>query len=69
MLPVALTCWMTDVVCLFVEDAASLYDIHSSNKGSDNLSHEGVLRALYEASGGNMEVMFNGVRQVLLHVL
>ena len=54
---------------LFVEDAASLYNVHSSNKGSDNLSYEGVLRALYKASGRNMAVVFNGVRQVLFAYL
>lgn len=54
---------------LFVEDAASLYNVHSSNKGSDNLSYEDVLRALYEASGRNMAVVFNGVRQVLFAYL
>jgi serine/threonine-protein kinase HipA len=54
---------------LFVEDAASLCNIHSSNKGSDNLSYEGVLRTLYAASGGNMAVIYNGVRQVLFAYL
>ena len=54
---------------LFVEDAASLCNVHSSNKGSDNLSYEGVLKKLYEASGRNMAIIFNGVRQVLFAYL
>lgn len=54
---------------LFVEDAASLCNIHSSNKGSDNLSYEDVLRTLYEASGRNMAVVYGGVRQVLFAYL
>lgn len=54
---------------LYVEDAASLCNVHSSNKGSDNLSYEGVLKRLYEASGRNMAIIFNGVRQVLFAYL
>lgn len=54
---------------LFVEDAASICNVHSSNKGSDNLSYESVLRTLFEASGRNMAVIYNGVRQVLFSYL
>ena len=41
----------------------------SSVKGSDNLSYQDVLRTLYEASGQNMAVIYNGVRQVLFAYL
>jgi serine/threonine-protein kinase HipA len=54
---------------LFVEDAASLCNIHSSNKGSDNLAYENIIRSLYLASGKNKAVIYHGIRQVLFAYL
>lgn len=54
---------------LFIEDAASLCNVHPKNKGSDALSYENCLRTLYFASGKKMPVLVNGFQQVVLAYL
>jgi serine/threonine-protein kinase HipA len=54
---------------LFIEDGASLCNVHPKNKGSDSLSYERTLIKLYEAAGKKMPVLLNGFRQVLFAYL
>lgn len=54
---------------LFIEDGASLCNVHPKNKGSDALSYEACLRMMYFAAGKKMPVLVNGFQQVLLAYL
>ncbi|NQY65240.1 MAG: HipA domain-containing protein [Alteromonadaceae bacterium] len=50
---------------LFIEDAASLCEVHPKHKGDDSLSYENTLITLFQASGNNQLVLLNGFRQIL----
>ncbi|WP_218312480.1 HipA domain-containing protein [Alteromonas antoniana] len=54
---------------LFIEDGASLCNVHPKHKGSDALSYEHALITLYEAAGKKLPVLLNGFRQVLFAYL
>lgn len=54
---------------LFIEDGASLCNVHPKNKGSDALSYETTLITMYEAAGKKQPVLLNGFRQVLFAYL
>ncbi|NQY34347.1 MAG: HipA domain-containing protein [Alteromonadaceae bacterium] len=50
---------------LFIEDGASLCEVHPKHKGDDSLSYENTLRTLFKASGNNQLILLNGFRQIL----
>ncbi|KGK00539.1 HipA domain-containing protein [Thalassotalea sp. ND16A] len=50
---------------LFIEDGASLCNIHPKHKGDDSLSYENTLKELYQASGNQKTVLLNAFNQVL----
>ncbi|RUO21334.1 type II toxin-antitoxin system HipA family toxin [Aliidiomarina haloalkalitolerans] len=55
---------------LFVEDAASLCQAHSSNKGDHDMwSYELAIRIMYEAAGRKAPVIMKGLQQVLFAYL
>lgn len=61
--------FMPDGRRMFIEDGASICNVHPKNKGSDALSYESTLMKMYEAAGKKMPVLLNGFRQVLFAYL
>lgn len=54
---------------LFIEDGASICNVHPKHKGSAALSYERSLGTMYEAAGKRKPTLLNGVRQVLFAYL
>ncbi|XOV79035.1 MAG: HipA domain-containing protein [Aestuariibacter sp.] len=60
---------MPDGRRMFIEDGASLCNVHPKNKGSVALSYESSLLKMYETAGKKMPVLLNGFRQVVFAYL
>lgn len=61
---------LTDGQRLFIEDAASLCQSHSSNKGDHEMwSYELAIKTMYEAAGKKAPVIMKGLQQVLFAYL
>jgi serine/threonine-protein kinase HipA len=52
-------------VKIFVEDGASICDVHPMNKGSDALSYEDSIKKMVKACGGAIALSVYAVRHVL----
>jgi len=56
-------------VKIFVEDGASICDVHPMNKGSDALSYETCIKTMVDACGGAIALAVYAVRFVLFSYL
>jgi serine/threonine-protein kinase HipA len=50
---------------LFIEDGASICDVHPMNKGSDALSYENCIKQMVKACGGAIAIAVQAVKLVL----